>query len=137
MRMTMAQAMRLDMGIYLRFAGGHTATIFPEVEQWLQEDSDHQSALLYIARGDGWQDRYNSVIDYVYAMAFPQQRALMKRFYLSNKEEDMAKSHITLEERDVMAAYMLAMLQVAYAAFCQKRRASWKQVRQVVSDLAA
>lgn len=137
MGMSLFQEMEQSQELRLELTGGWTSSIFPKVEEWLRESSDHQHALLYVRNTHAWQDDYRSVIDYVYAMCFPARRKDVKRYYLSGREEHLCGAQLTRTERDFMQAFMLASLAVAYQCHCEKRRAGWKTIREAVTQLAA
>ncbi len=125
-----------DIELCIALLGGCTKTIFPKVEQWLEEDSDRWKALRYIGSKKS-MERYRSVVDYLFAQVFPERRHEVFRYYLSNSDEHLLKECITVNDRAVMEGKLLIALEVAYQFWCQKRAASWHQVREVVEELAA
>ena len=138
MEMSLGQVLRLgqDMELCQSLTGGWTRSIFPKVEMWLEEDSDRWKALRFIGSKKS-MERYRSVVDYLYAQVFPERRAEVFRFYLSGDEAHMAKELITVRGRAVMEAKLLIALEVAYQLWVDNRAASWKQVRELIEELAA
>ena len=102
--------------------GGCTNSIFPQVETWLNEDSDRVNALEFVAsRKD--MGRYQSVVDFIFVEMHPSMRRACFAHY-----EDRGKALRQLIDEPQRSRYeqrMLALLGVAYEAFNEKRRLSW------------
>lgn len=134
LEMILAQALRQDLLVEL--TGGWTTSIFPAVEHWLEDDTDHWRALAFIGTKKS-MECYRSVVDYIYAQVFPERRKEVFKFYLSGNEDDMAKAHITVEQRALMEAKMMVAVEVAYQLWCEKRSAGWGTVRAIIEEFAA
>ncbi len=112
-------------------ASGHQ-TIFPAVEDWLAEDSDRYRAFEMI-KGRKDAARYRSLMDFLLCEVCPDQRAACLRYY---REEGPQLVRI-LSEREIkfLESKLLLFLTVAYEAYCQKRRLSWKQAVELVEEV--
>lgn len=130
--------MQMQLGRFmvqeLDVAGGHTDSIFPRVELWLNRYCDHYNSLKSIAsRKD--MDRYWSVVDFVFVEMNPSYRRSCLAYY-ADKGAPL-REIITESQRAAFETRMLRLLIVAYEAFCAKRRMSWSGALAVVDGLAA
>lgn len=138
MQMTVQHCIQQQLCLELQLTGGSTTSIFPEVEKWLQQSSDHEMALLYVSkRNNGWQDRYVSVVDFLYAQVVPGGRAQCSRYYRTDNEEHTVRYLITMQERNFFARQMILALEIAYQCWQEKRYQSWASIRETVVYLAA
>jgi hypothetical protein len=111
----------------LKLRGGWTATVFPEVEEWLRED-DHQDALDWVASHKK-ADRYHSVMDFLFVEVNPQYRSLCFRFYES------PDSPVGIADRVYHRDRLLVFLQLAYAAYSKKHKLSWSEACCILNSL--
>jgi len=118
----------------LRLSGGTTESVFPKVEQWLQQDSDHQHALRHIA-GRKSVIRYRSVIDFIFTELHPSMHKHVVAFYEDRGPQ--IRFMITERERVYFEARMIVLLEVAYGAFCAHRAMSWQTAVAMVDLVAA
>jgi hypothetical protein len=133
LRLTVEQCIQQKLCLQLQLTGGSTESIFPEVEKWLQQSSDHQMALRYVSkRNPGWQDRYQSVVDYLYAQVVRGARTEVLTYYKTGRVEDKARFKMTMAQRNFYAAQMVLALEIAYQCWTEKRAASWQSVREIV-----
>jgi hypothetical protein len=108
----------------------HSHTIFPMVEDYLGESTDHQNALLMIA-GKKRMERYWSVIDMVFAEVFQGEwREGCLRYY--KDDGPPLRELISDETRAKMEAILLITVIRAYKLFCQERRMKWPSFVQYV-----
>jgi len=133
--LTLSQTMRLDHQLYLELTGGITTSVFPEVENWLQENTDHQHVMDWMGRN--FNTEYRSMVDYLFCAVFPSWRTAVRCFYESDEAEPPLRDIISVPERNYMQAKMLLAMQVAYQLHCKQRAASWRKVVAVVDELAA
>jgi len=115
-------------------SGGATDSIFPKVDAWLQEDGDHQRALDHIA-GRKDMDRYRSQVDFVFAELHPEWRNKTFAFYADRGKQ--LRFLLADKQRAFYEARMIALLEVAYAAYCQDRALSWTGAIKVMEAMAA
>jgi hypothetical protein len=114
--------------------GGLTTSIFPRIEAWLNESTDHQAALRFIARRKD-MNRYRSVIDFILCETTPLWRPACLRFYLDG--EKPLRAIASDGELRRLEARMMLFLNIAYAAHQQKRELSWSLAVSLVNDVAA
>ena len=131
--LSLSQTMRLEPQLWLKLTGGHTASIFPEVEEWLQESSDRQMAMKFMGRN--FTMEYRSAVDYIFCAVFPQWKMSCRCFYQGN--ELPIRDLISPAERNYMQAKLMLALEVAYQLWCEKRTQSWKKVMKTVEALEA
>lgn len=111
-------------------------TVFPRVEDWLDETVDHQSALLYVSsKKKATMDKYRSKIDYLFCEIFLEFQKPCFEFY--DGEGSQLRGSIEEEARARYELAMLEALQWAYVAFCHQRRLSWVQFRLRALAVAA
>ncbi|MGZ5968988.1 MAG: hypothetical protein ACXWP4_15050, partial [Polyangiales bacterium] len=113
-----AQSLRIELH------EGTTDSVFPAVEAWLGESSDHQRAFDRIKglRGAG---RYRSIIDFLLCEVCPEERAACFAFY---RGEGPRLVELRSERRlRVLESKLLVFLSLAYEAFAQARMLSWNQ----------
>jgi len=111
----------------LDLTGGLTLSIFPRVDDWLNETSDHQNALEWAAARKQ-MDRYHSMVDFLFCETYQHFRARCFAFY-EKDNEPLLKDTITEEQRNRFEKGLLSVLAVAYESFCAERRVSWGWVR--------
>lgn len=129
-RLTVSQRMLLDLDLF----GGATESIFPEVERFLEADSDHQKALQWIAKNKD-SSRYRSVMDFIVCETFPEWRSACFRYYAGSGV--LLRDEITMDQRDQYAWKLMEMVYGAYKAFCEERWMSWGHLREQVLKEAA
>lgn len=131
----MSQSMQLSLFMALELTTSDSAahTIFPEVEEWL-EDSDRRNAIEMVASRKN-AGKYRSVIDFLGCEINPELKKLCFKFYLSGKEEDMFGCTFDGLMRDRYAARILIALEIAYQAFCKERRMSWAGLLSSVDEV--
>jgi len=112
---------RIDLE-QLQLSGGATTSIFPLVEAWLQESTDHWNALRAVSSRK-IDDGFWSIVDFIFVGVFPKFRRACFRFY--SGDGPVLHEMISEPERRYFERKMLAFLEVAYAAFSEKRRLSW------------
>ena len=135
MRLCLMIQQRLELTQCLDLTGGHTDTIFPEVEALLKS-TEYQKALDYVAKRKN-ADKYESVMDFIFCELFPKWRTKCFRYYLSRKPKDRLKNQISEARRTLYAWTMLQALHIAYAAFCEDRKLSWSGLRQETHNAIA
>jgi hypothetical protein len=111
-----------------------TDSIFPAVEAWLQEDSDHQRAFDRI-KGRKNAGRYRSVIDFLVGEVCPEERAACFAYYRGEGPQ-LVELHSERRIRFIESK-LLVFLTLAYEAHCQARALSWGQARAFVEALCA
>lgn len=127
MQMLMTCACRQELAL----TGGMSQTVLPRVEEWLQQSSDHQSALNHLGNGR-LSDRYHSVIDSLFCKTFPEWESSAQAFYADKGPplRDLASP----AELDIYQYALIRVLEVAYELMCQKRRRSWGWAIKEASD---
>lgn len=120
------QHLQLDL---LAIAGGAAASVFPLVEAWLQETTDHWNALRDISKRKV-DSGFHSVVDFILVSVCPSYRRSCFAYY--EGEGLPLRDLVTESERRYLERRMLAFLEVAYAAFSSKRRLSWEAAVAVV-----
>lgn len=132
LNLTVAQAQEQDQLQLcdLDLTGGITQSIFPEVEAFLQAESDHQHAIEWLARKKTNVGKYRSVMDFLFCETFPEWKLRCFRFYLSGKEQ--LRFQITVAERLYYTWHLLRIVVFAYQAYNEKRQVSWGFVRYLV-----
>lgn len=118
-----------------KVSGGITESIFPKVEEWLQEDGDHQAALDHICSRKSCMDDYRSQVDFIFAEMHPSWRGKTRAFY-ENRGKQL-RYLINEKERLYYEARMLALLEVGYAAYCQDRALLWTGAIKILEAMAA
>ncbi len=118
----------------LTIGQGCTQSIFPAVEQWLNATSDHYKALEYVAARKQ-MTRYQDVVDFVFCELHPIWRGRCMAFY--EDEGPALVEQISEEQRARFERRMLALLGIAYEAFCAHRRLCWSGAVSLVEQLAA
>lgn len=132
-QMSLSMKQSLFMALELTTSDSACRTIFPEVEEWL-EDTDRQNAIEAMARNKN-VSKYRSVIDFLCCEINPELRKQCFKFYLSDKEEDMLAGSIDGLMRNRYAGRMLLALEVAYQAFQDGRKMSWTGLLSSVDDV--
>ena len=125
------QEPRLQLDL-LAVSGGATRTIFPLVEKWLQETTDHWNALRVISKRKV-DSGFHSVVDFILVSVCPAYRQGCFAYYA--EEGPPLREIATERERRYLERRLLAFLEVAYAAFVSKRRLSWEAAVAVVDFL--
>jgi len=135
LRLKTAQCLhqRIDLE-QLAVAGGASDSIFPLVEAWLQQSTDHWNSLRAIA-GRKRDPGFRSVVDFIVASVFPELRAPCARFYAGRGPA--LRELVSEARRSYIERRALLFLEVAYAAFSEKRRASWSWALGLVRRLEA
>src|SRR3989344_7300076 len=110
----------------LDLVGGATSSIFPEAEAWLLSEGDHWEALQYVARRKN-QDKYTSMMDFLFCELFVEYRKDCFRFY--NEKGPLLKEMISQEQIAKFDNVLLQALKIAHNAFCENRRATCKCFR--------
>jgi hypothetical protein len=131
LRPTQRIEQRIDLA-QLAIAGGASESIFPLVEAWLQESTDHWNALRVVSCRKA-DPGFRSVVDFVVVSVCPELRRACFRFY---EDEGMPMRELIGErERLYIERKALLFLEVAYAAFSEKRRLSWAQALSTAREL--
>ena len=122
MRLEMRLEQRLEARLDLVCEDAATISIFPEVEKWLNKDSDRQRALDHV-RGRKNMDRYRCVIDFLFTEIHTWYRPKCQAFY-SGKAPPLRDisdpKHVVL-----WSETMIRFLEIAYEAHNEQRRLSW------------
>jgi len=118
----------------LDLVGGATESIFPNAESWILQEGDHWNALAEVARRKN-QEKYHSVMDFLFCELFTEYRVHCFKFY--EGEGPLLKEMISQEQIERYDQILLGALQIAYKAFCEKRKMSWASFRQEALKLAA
>lgn len=103
---------------------GLTESVFPGVERWLQQDSDRQRALAFIAGGDT-MERYKSVMDFLFCETYPEWQQRCFDWYEEREGSDQLLNQSTPRERAAWGRHLYVVVKVAYEAYCDERRQSW------------
>lgn len=111
--------------------GGHTESIFPEVDELLQ-DSDYQEALEHLTTHAARKNMevYRSMVDFLFCELHPQWRRHCRMYYAEKGpalREDLPK-----QEREPYERRMLAALRLAFNTKEVKRRRNWGWFRAEV-----
>ncbi len=106
--------------------------MFPAVESWLQESTDHWNALRVISTRKS-DSGYRSVVDFVLVSVCPSLRKPCLAFYAG--KGPTLREMVTEAERRYYESRMIAFLEIAYAAFSEKRRMSWSAAVELVDLL--
>ena len=115
------------------FEDGWTS-IFPTIEKRLNENSDLQNALNFIADRE-IQEEYWTVIDFMFCEIFTKYKPDCKKFYEGSGKP--LRDIIKREEWQRANFAMHMTLTRAYDLFCQKRVRSWKDIRLDILEIAA
>jgi hypothetical protein len=133
-RLELTQDMRCEILQALQICGGMTQSIFPQVEAWLLNDTDHQNALL-ILDDKGRSKSYKSVIDFLFCELFPVYVAPCMKYYEGKGKQ--LKEMITARELVFYNDVLLKALELAYDLFKEERKISWRSFRAKVSKYLA
>jgi hypothetical protein len=128
-RLALAPRVKLEQ---LDIAGGASCSVFPAVEAWLQESTDHWNALRAISTRK-FDSGFRSVVDFVLASVCPSLREPCLAFYAGNGPA--LRDLVTETERHYYERRTIAFLEIAYALFSEKRRASWSAAVELVDLL--
>lgn len=112
--------------------GGATDSIFPAVEEWLQDDGDRYKAFTRL-RGRKSASKYRSLMDFLLCEVVPSMREPCFAFY-----DDKGPPLREIAKARELRAYesrMLLFLAIAYESFCQKRRMSWSLALELVEEI--
>lgn len=126
-RQSLRQSVKLEQ---LAVAGGASASVFPLVETWLQETTDHWNALRAISKRKV-DAGFCSVVDFVFVSVCPSFRRACLDFYAGDGPP--LRDLVTESERRYFERRLLAFLEVAYAAFQTKRQLSWASAVEIVN----
>jgi hypothetical protein len=118
----------------LEVTGGITMSVFPEAEQFLLADSDHQNALRYVASRKDMK-RYKSMMDFLFCELYTRYQPACFRFY--EKNGPILRDMATQEQINFWGKVLLLAVQKAFEIHSQKRRVSWGQFREEVMRKAA
>lgn len=135
MNLSLCLAPRLSQRVQLEqldIAGGASSSVFPVVEAWLQESTDHWNALRAISTRK-FDSGYRSVVDFVLASVCPSLREPCFAFYSGNGPA--LRDMVTEAERRYYEHRVIAFLEIAYAVFSEKRRMSWSEAVELVDLL--
>lgn len=132
--MGLSLQMQISVNQALQICGGVTESVFPEAEAWLLSDSDHQSALEFIASKKN-MNRYHSLVDFLFVELVPRYRRSCFAFY--NNDGPLLKDMITLEEHDSYRRLLLAALEVALQAFHARQPMLWDNFRAAAYQAVA
>ena len=122
-RLTMTQSFELATG-----------NCFPEVEKWLNKDSDHWNAIQHVARRKN-QDNYHDVLDFMFCEIFTTYRHSCFKFY--EGEGEALIELISESDRKYYEWALLNAINHAYEIWNDDRRMSWKAFREVILSVAA
>ena len=98
----------------LEIDGGATDTIFPRVEEWLEE-SDHIKCIKKLGR---ISSSYWSLMDFLVCFVFPKQRSRCFAYYKDRGPQ--LRFLIDSLDREDMENQILNTLEEAWISFCQK-----------------
>lgn len=113
----------------LSIAGGASTSIFPLVEDWLQASTDHWNALRAVAARKT-DPGFRSVVDFLVVGVCPEFQIPCERFY--EGKGPPLRNLVSEERRKYVERRVLCFLEVAYAAFLEKRRLSWSTALELV-----
>jgi hypothetical protein len=132
--MSMSCCLSCELKQELDLTGGMTNSVFPLVEKWLFDEGDHQEALDFVAARKN-QDRYHSVMDFLFCEIFVKYRWSCSQYY----EHDGKKlaEIISEQQRQEYQDVLMKAVQHAYAIFKEKRVMYWVKFRCEVFSLAA
>jgi hypothetical protein len=130
-QVTQRQALQLEL---LPLTGGACDSIFPLIEAWLQESTDHWNALREIS-SKKTDPGFQSVIDFILVTLHPSLKRSCFAFY--DKGGLPLRKLITERERCYFEGRMHVFLEIAYAAFSNKRRLSWAAASAIVDEVEA
>ena len=131
LRPSVRQEHRIDLSL-LAVTGGASDSVFPLVEAWLQETTDHWNALRVISARKV-DSGFRSVVDFVFVSVCPELRRACFAFY--DGDGKSLREMISESERRYLERKVLLFLEVAYAAFSEKRRLSWGAALELVQLL--
>ena len=129
--LTQTQSQRVQLE-QLAIAGGASSSVFPVVEAWLQESTDHWNALRVISARK-IDSGYRSVVDFILALVCPSLREPCFAFY--EGKGHALRDMVTEIERRYYERRCIAFLEIAYAVFSEKRRLSWSEAIELVDLL--
>jgi hypothetical protein len=131
LRLVQRQAPRQSVKLeQLAVAGGASTTVFPLVESWLQESTDHWNALRAISKRKV-DAGFHSVVDFVFVSVCPSFRQPCLDFYAGDGPP--LRDLVMEPERRYFERRILAFLEVAYAAFSSKRQLSWASAVEIIN----
>ena len=114
----------------LQVVGGATRSIFPQVEEMLN-NNEYQRALKFVAARKK-MNRYWSMIDFLFCELHPEWRIACRRFYSDNGPQ--LKDLITPEQLVKFNERLLKAIEVAHDLFCEQRRKNWGWYRKQVEE---
>lgn len=130
------QSQRQEQSQKQAITGGVTDSLFPLVEAWLQESSDHWNAFRRVRRSKTAVSKtYRSVLDFLLCEVVPEHRAACTSFYLGGGAP--LRELISPAEVRALEARLLLFLAVAYAAFVQQRACSWSTAVEIVDEIVS
>jgi hypothetical protein len=109
-------------------------SVFPKVEEWLTESSDHWQALQFVASKKDMQ-RYRCIIDFLFCEIFVDYRGGCFRFY--DECGPQLRFIISTEQIANFQRRLMAAMRLAHDMFQERRRASWTSFRCEALRLAA
>lgn len=108
--------------------------IFPDIEEWLQKDCDHQKAVARYTPHHR-RDKYQSVMDMIVGEFFGDQfRKKIFKYYKTKGGFQLHKC-INDETRNKMEKLLFLGCIKIYGGYCQRRRVvdwGWDTVREVI-----
>ena len=128
----MSQECRLSMRAELELA---TASVFPEVEEWLSKDK-HSKAVQYLPKHGRKTFRwYRGTMDLIFCACFPSHEEHCRAFYRGKGPplRDMS----TAKQRKAMQAFILRMLKVAVLAHEAHEQKQWLEVADLRNLIAS
>lgn len=131
LEMTMSPVM---VQVQLQVSGGATQSVFPKVDEWLNEDSDRQHALEYVARKKV-MGRYHSMVDFLFCEIFIEFQWACFRFYDGKGPALKDSAEFDESKREQWERRLLAGLHLACEIYKEKRRKSWTVFRTEVLEL--
>jgi hypothetical protein len=133
MHLALQCAQRLSVDLAIITDNAAAGSIFPLVEVWLQETTDHWNSFeMIVQRKD--QELYRCVVDMLFCEAFPNFKALCRAFY--DDKGPQLRFILTEKQRAFAEALLLVLLQVAYEFFSRGRELSWRRATRIVEELA-
>ncbi len=135
MGMNLGLAMRMEVKCVQDITGGITTSIFPSVESALNS-TEMQKSLQYAAKRKN-MNLYRSMVDFLFCELWMKFRPVAKKYYADSCDENLAKHHMTVEERIDFEISMMQALAIAYKAMSHKRAMDWTKFRCEVLRLAA
>ncbi len=119
----------------LQSSGGATSSIFPEVDQMLN-DTDCQEALRFIAKRKK-MDRYNSMVDFLFCEIYVGYQYHCWRFYEGKGQLLKDMTTTTPEKIVAWEKVLVAALKRAMKALQDERHVTWTGfVSEVLAEAA-